>query len=154
MPLVLTSPAFADGGRIPERFTCEGQDLSPPLAWAGAPAGTRSFALIVSDADAPAGTWYHWAIFDLPATTTQLAEGQPREARAGGVRQAITDFRRAGYGGPCPPRGHGTHHYTFHLIALDVAALAVPERADCRAVHRACGDHAIAEARLTGIFAR
>lgn len=154
MTLVLTSPAFADGARIPERFTCEGDDVSPPLAWSGAPAATRSFALVMSDADATAGTWYHWAIFDLPAATAGLAEGHPRDGGAGGVRQAVTDFRRTGYGGPCPPRGHGPHRYTFHLMALDVARLDVPERADCRAVERAAARHTLAEARLIGTFAR
>jgi Raf kinase inhibitor-like YbhB/YbcL family protein len=154
MTLVLTSPAFADGARIPERFTCEGDDVSPPLAWSGAPAATRSFALVVSDADAPAGTWYHWAIFDLPAATAGLAEGQPRDGRAGNVRQAVTDFRRTGYGGPCPPRGHGPHRYTFRLLALDVARLEVPERVDCRAVERAAVPHTLAEARLIGTYAR
>ncbi len=154
MALVLESTAFADGAPIPRRYTCEGDDLSPPLRWHGAPAATRSFALICSDADAPVGTWYHWAIFDLPATTTELAEGHVRDARVGSVRQALTDFGRPGYGGPCPPKGHGTHHYTFHLMALDVATLAVADRADCRAVERAASGHILAQARLVGTYAR
>ncbi len=154
MTFVLESKAFADGARIPQRFTCEGDDLSPPLAWSGAPSATQSFALVVSDADAPGGTWYHWAIFDLPAATKALAEGYPRGGADGGVRQALSDFRRPGYGGPCPPKGHGTHHYAFHLMALGVPRLDVPARADCRAVERAAARHILAEARLTATYAR
>ena len=154
MAFVLSSSAFGEGAQIPARYTCEGEDISPPLAWSGSPEQTRSFALICSDPDAPVGTWYHWAIFDMPAATDQLAEGRPKDARVGAVRQAVTDFRRTGYGGPCPPKGHGAHRYRFHLMALDVASLALPEHVHCREVEREAVAHALAEAILTGTYSR
>ncbi|MFZ1414787.1 MAG: YbhB/YbcL family Raf kinase inhibitor-like protein [Defluviicoccus sp.] len=154
MTLTLTSPAFKHGERIPAFYTCEGKDLSPPLAWTGAPAGTRSFALVCSDPDAPAGTWYHWAIFDLGAEKSHLDAGFPRNARAGAVRQAISDFKRPGYGGPCPPKGHGPHHYHFRLFALGVASLKLAEAAHCRDVERAAEQQAFAKATLTGLYER
>lgn len=154
MTLILTSPAFKHGERIPVLYTCEGKDLSPPLSWSGAPAGTHSFALVCSDPDAPAGTWYHWAIFDLGAETSHLAAGFPRSARSGAVRQAISDFNRPGYGGPCPPKGHGPHHYHFRLFALGVASLKLAEAARCRDVERAAEQHALAKATLTGLYER
>jgi hypothetical protein len=154
MGLSLSSKAFVEGGRIPRRHTCDGENLSPPLHWSGAPAGTQSFALICSDPDAPVGTWYHWAVFDIRRATDRLEEGFPGDSRIGGVRQAMTDFRRPGYGGPCPPKGHGDHRYRFHLLALDVAALAVPEAADCRAVEAAARRHVLAETVLTGTYSR
>lgn len=87
MAFQLSSSAFAAGGRIPDRYTCEAEDLSPPLAWSGAPGGTRSFALLCNDPDAPSGTWRHWALFDIPAETKRLAEGYPTDARVGATRQ-------------------------------------------------------------------
>ena len=154
MTLTLTSPAFQHGEWIPAFYTCEGKDLSPPLAWTGAPAGTRSFALVCSDPDAPAGTWYHWAIFDLPAGTTHLDAGVPRNARTGAARQAISDFNRPGYGGPCPPKGHGPHHYHFRLFALGVASLKLAEAPHCRDVEHACQQQALAKATLTALYER
>lgn len=154
MALRLTSPAFAQGERIPTLHTCEGADISPPLRWDGAPSQTRSFALVCSDPDAPVGTWYHWGIFDIPAGADHLDAGFPTDARVGDIGQAVTDFRRTGYGGPCPPRGHGTHHYNFRLIALDVETLDVAASPDCRDVERQAGYHAIAEAVLTGLYSR
>jgi Raf kinase inhibitor-like YbhB/YbcL family protein len=101
----LNSSAFADGSAIPRRFTCDGDDLSPPLSWSDAPPGTRSFVLLCDDPDAPAGTWHHWAAYDIPSTLTALAERAASDAERGGFKQAINDFQRSGYGGPCPPRG-------------------------------------------------
>jgi Raf kinase inhibitor-like YbhB/YbcL family protein len=150
----LASPAFVDGGTIPVRHSCEGADLSPPLAWLGAPAGTRSFAVLCDDPDAPAGTWHHWAIFAIPATTTALVEGVPAAAEVAGMRQAVNDFGRHGYGGPCPPKGHGAHHYHFRLLALDVPTLGLGDDADCREVASAARRHVLAETRLTGLFER
>ncbi len=114
----LNSTAFADGSAIPRRFTCDDADLSPPLNWSDAPTGTRSFTLLCDDPDAPAGTWHHWAAYDIPSTLTMLAEGAASDAEQLGFKQAINDFQRPGYGGPCPPRGHGLHHYHFRLLAL------------------------------------
>lgn len=154
MAFRLTSPAFAEGGRIPTRHTCEGDDASPLLAWDGAPEGTRAFVLVCSDPDAPVGTWYHWAIFDIPATMRRLDEDFPTDGRVGGIRQAVTDFRRTGYGGPCPPRGHGVHHYRFRLMAVDVELLAVAASPDCRDVEAEAGRHLLAECALTGLYSR
>lgn len=154
MAFQLTSTAFADGTHIPAKYTCEGADISPPLAWSGAPAETHSFALLCDDPDAPAGTWHHWAMFDLPADTTQLAEACPPETKDTAPRQAINDFKRPGYGGPCPPPGHGTHHYHFRLLALDVARLDLGPRPKCPAVKARAQDHIVGEAVLIGTYSR
>jgi Raf kinase inhibitor-like YbhB/YbcL family protein len=148
----LTSSAFAQGDKIPTRFTCDGADVSPPLAWSGAPAGTRSFCLVCSDPDAPAGVWFHWAIFDIPGDATRLPEHLPVEHAA--MRQALNDFHRPGYRGPCPPHGHGRHHYQFKLYALGAERLGVPSGADCRAVEAAAEAHALAAAELVAVYSR
>ena len=154
MTLRLSSPAFDEGERIPALHSCEGEDLSPPLFWEGAPRGTRSFALICSDPDAPVGTWYHWAIFDLPATTRKLEAGFPTDGRIDVIRQAVTDFQRTGYGGPCPPRGHGVHRYHFRLMALDVEQLETAASPDCRDVEAEAAAHVLEDCLLTGIYSR
>src|SRR5919197_6162289 len=111
-PLEITSGAFEEGATIPRRHTCDGENVSPPLAWSGAPEGTRSLALIVDDPDAPVGTFAHWLAWGLDREAGGLGEGEraPSEGR--------NDFGRTGYGGPCPPRGHGRHRYFFRLYAL------------------------------------
>jgi hypothetical protein len=154
MAFRLTSTAFANARRIPDLHTCDGQDTSPPLAWSDVPDGARSLALIVTDPDAPVGTWYHWAVFDIPPESTGLAPAYPSEARQEGCRQAINDFRRVGYGGPCPPRGHGQHHYRFRLMALNVRHLDLPEGADCRDVEAAAEAHLLIDVSLTGLYSR
>lgn len=152
MTMRLTSTAFSHGDEIPVHFTCDGGDRSPPLAWSGAPPDARSFAIICRDPDAPSGVWYHWAAFDIPGDVHQLAE----HCLPGGtaMRQAINDFGRRGYGGPCPPRGHGRHHYHFILHALDVEHLDVPASAHCRDVEKIAAAHTLATAGLTGLYAR
>ena len=152
MAMHLTTTAFAAGGRIPARYTCKGDDLSPPLAWSGQPPATRSFALVCSDPDAPAGTWYHWAAFDIPRDLHALEE-HCRPTRPA-LRQAINDFGKRGYGGPCPPPGHGPHHYLFTLYALDREQLDLPDGARCREVERAAKAHALDSARLIGVYER
>ena len=154
MTFRLASPAFGDGQAIPARNTCEGADVSPPLQWSNAPEGTLSFALVCTDPDAPVGTWYHWAVFDIQANTTRLDEAYPADERVGSSRQAVNDFKRTGYGGPCPPQGHGAHHYHFRLIALDVETLALASSPDCREVERAVIGHALAETVLIGTYER
>lgn len=154
MTLRLTSSTFNDGDRIPVRYTCDGEDLSPPLSWSGAPDGTGSFALLCDDPDAPAGTWHHWAVFDIPAHIDHLDEGYPTSERVDSVRQAINDFDRSGYGGPCPPPGHGTHRYRFRLLALGVAALDLPHRVRCPEVGHAARPHVLAEVELMGTYSR
>jgi Raf kinase inhibitor-like YbhB/YbcL family protein len=148
----LSSTAFSDGGAIPRRFTCDGDDVSPPLSWTGIPAAALSLALLCDDPDAPAGTWHHWAIYDIPADRTGLAEGAG-DAQAG-FKQAINDFRRPGYGGPCPPRRHGPHHYHFRLLALSAASLALGGEPTCRDVEREARKHVLSEATLVGVYQR
>ena len=153
MHFKLSSSSFGDGEGIPTRHTCDGADISPALQWSAAPSGTRSFALICADPDAPAGIWYHWAIFDIPPTTKGLPEHcSPRAYE--GIRQAANDFGRTGYGGPCPPRGHGRHHYRFTLYALYVDHLPVKGSARCRDVEHAAKEHSLAQAELIGLYGR
>jgi Raf kinase inhibitor-like YbhB/YbcL family protein len=148
----LTSPAFPAGGQIPPRHSCEGADLSPALDWSGVPEGTMSLALICSDPDAPGGTWYHWGLFDIPVSIIRLPDGYKESC--GGVRPAQNDFGRPGYGGPCPPKGHGVHHYHFTLYALNVAKLDMSEGAKCKELEAAARRHKIAEADLVGLYSR
>lgn len=150
----LSSPAFSDAQRIPRRFTCDGEDLSVPLRWSDAPAETRSFVVLCEDPDAPAGVWHHWAVYDIPPDRMELAEGIGRTEAKSGLKQAINDFGRSGYGGPCPPRRHGPHHYRFHLLGLSVDHLAVSSKPSCQEVERQARRHAIAEAVLVGVYER
>src|SRR3989338_7802294 len=119
MVFLLTCPAFTEGAAIPAVYTCEGRDVSPPLAWTEPPPGTKSFVLISDDPDAPGKTWVHWVIYDLPAAMTRLERNIPKtEKLENGAKQGMTDFGRVGYGGPCPPPGK-PHRYYFKLYALD-----------------------------------
>jgi len=154
MNLSLKSKAFRPDGEIPSVYTCEGQDLSPPLAWEGAPAGTRSLVLIVDDPDAPDPaaprmTWVHWVLFNLPPDTTGLAEGVASRDLPRGTGEGLNDWKRTGYGGPCPPVGR--HRYFFKLYALDTAleGLTRPTKA---AVETAMKGHVLAQAELIGTY--
>ena len=153
MTLSLQTPAFADGKTIPEKYTRDGDNLSPPLAWSGAPAGTKSYALIVEDPDAPSGTFYHWAMFNIPPERDGLPEGSGHKA-GDGMRFGLNSFGDVGYDGPEPPVGHGRHHYHFRLAALDVPALALPEGAKVPAVWREAQKHALATAEVVGTYER
>jgi Raf kinase inhibitor-like YbhB/YbcL family protein len=150
----LSSSAFSNGSAIPRRYTCDGEDLSPPLGWQAAPATTRSFVLLCDDPDAPAGTWHHWAAYDIPAGQTGLAENASRDGGAVRLKQAVNDFHRVGYGGPCPPRGHGRHRYHFRLLALAVDHLPLGAKPSCRDVEREARKSIVAEATLVGIYQR
>ena len=153
MMLKMTSAAFEPGGTIPRKFTCDGSDVSPALEWTDPPAGTQSFALIADDPDAPVGTWVHWVLYDLPAETRALAEGLPKtEQLANGARHGSNDFRRLGYGGPCPPPGK-PHRYFFKLYALD-ARLNLKAGATKAEVERAMQNHILAQGELMGRYAR
>lgn len=149
----LESPAFADRAAIPRRFTCDGDDIQPPLEWSGAPEGTKSFVILCEDPDAPTGTWRHWAIYDMPPERNALAEGEA-QTKPAHFKQAVNDFRRTGYGGPCPPRGHGTHRYFFRLLALSTDALPLRREATCEDVERQALNFALAEATLVGTYKR
>lgn len=153
MAFAIKSTAFAPNGRMEPKHTCDGDDVSPPLSWSGAPRGTRGFALVCTDPDAPSGTWHHWAVYDIPAETTGLPEDYAAEA-AGGPKQAVNDFYRRGYGGPCPPCGHGTHHYHFRLYALDIDRLPLQAPAHSRDVERAAKLHRLAETEVIGTYER
>ena len=138
--------SVSSGSAIPRRFTCDGEDLSPPLDWRAVPLTTRSLVLLCDDPDAPTGKWHHWAAYDIEADQMGLAEGAGHGSGAAGFRQAINDFHRAGYGGPCPPRGHGRHRYHFRLLALSVDHLSLGARPSCNDVEREARWHVIAEA--------
>ena len=150
----LTSAAFRNGETIPRRYTCDGENISPPLSWTAEPSETRSFALVCEDPDAPRGTWRHWAIFDIPADWRGLAEHLARKDYPDGPKQAKNDFRKSVYDGLCPPPGHGPHHYRFRLIALSVPHLPLKAQASCAAVTVAAQEHALAEAELVGRYER
>ena len=149
MPFRLSSSSFREGEHIPPQYTCEGVDLSPPLAWSNPPSGAKSFALIMDDPDAPRGTWVHWVLYNLPPTSRDLPEGLPRNPTLdpGGL-QGVNDFGRIGYGGPCPPPGP-SHRYLFKLYALDVT-VPLPPRATKAQLERAMDGHLLAQTQLIG----
>ena len=153
MPLLLTSPGLPPGGEIQKQYTCDGSDISPPLAWSNVPKGTQSFALVVEDPDAPGGTFRHWAAFDIPATTTSLPAGF-RAGAAAPFPQAKNDFGKVGYSGPCPPPGGGRHRYVFTLIALSVPTLAVQPLPDAEAVISAALPYMVGRADLVSGYQR
>ena len=154
MSLTIASIAFAANAAIPPLYTCEGKDISPPLAWSGAPSGTKSFALIVDDPDAPDPaapkmTWVHWVLYDIPATTTDLPEAVQPAALPPGTREGVNDWKRTGYGGPCPPIGR--HRYFHKLYALDVV-LPDLKRPSKAALEKAMEGHVLAQATLVGTY--
>jgi len=149
----ISSAAFAANEMIPKKFTCDGPDASPKLNWNEPPAKTQSFALIMDDPDAPAGTWVHWVLFDLPADARELEEGVAKQEQlANGARQGRNDFGRIGYGGPCPPPGK-PHRYFFKLYALDAKLNLKPgvTKAD---LERAMKAHTLGQAELIGRYGR
>jgi Raf kinase inhibitor-like YbhB/YbcL family protein len=153
MTLKLTSTGFEPGGTIPQKFTCDGPDVSPALNWNDPPSATKSFALIADDPDAPVGTWVHWVLYDLPADARALAENVPKQEQlANGARQGRNDFRRIGYGGPCPPPGK-PHRYYFKVYALD-AKLNLQAGATKAEVERAMQGHILAQGELMGRYGR
>src|SRR5712691_6987321 len=155
MAFSLTSTAFKEGGAIPVKHTCDGADVSPPLAWSGAPPGTAAFALIADDPDAPAGTWVHWVLYDIAPTLSAIPENVAKVEtlkELGGAAQGKNDFRRLGYGGPCPPPGKA-HRYFFKLYALN-ARLGLSPAATKTDVERAMDGRVLATAQLMGTFAR
>lgn len=150
---MLKSDAFADGQTLPTQFTCDGEDQSPPLEWSEPPSGTKSFALVVDDPDAPSGTFRHWAAFNIPAAARNLAAGAGNNSE-GMMAQARNDFGNPGYGGACPPRGHGPHRYRFKLLALDVDKLDLSPETPVSRVEAEAESHVLARAELTGRYER
>ena len=147
MTLKLTSSAFQGEGSIPKKYTCDGENISPDLLWGDLPQGVKSLALIVDDPDAPAGTWVHWVLFNIPPAQTNLKEG----VHGVGV-EGVNDFRKLGYGGPCPPKGK-PHRYYFKLYALD-AFLGNESGARKNELEKAMAGHILAEGQLMGNYER
>jgi Raf kinase inhibitor-like YbhB/YbcL family protein len=151
VPFTLTSTAFSEGARIPDRYTCTGMDVSPPLTWTGVPKGTVSLVLIMDDPDAAARPWVHWVTYGIDPGITGLPEGASIESI--GAVSGTTSFKSLGYGGPCPPRGAGNHHYIFTLYALSTHP-DLSEGASRVEVLSAIKDITIAKTSLTGLYSR
>ncbi len=152
MDIKITSTAFEEGGMIPEKYTCDGIDVSPPLTWTSIPEGTKALALICDDPDAPIGTWVHWVLFNLPANIIEMPENIPTERELeNGAKQGMNDFRKIGYGGPCPPGG--THRYYFKLFALDIE-LNLEAGATKSQLLEAMEGHILGEGQLMGRYKR
>jgi Raf kinase inhibitor-like YbhB/YbcL family protein len=153
MSFELTSTAFSAGETIPKKFTCEGPDVSPRLSWGDPPAKTQSFALVMDDPDAPAGTWVHWVLYDVLADAKELPESVPKQEQlSNGAWQGRNDFGKIGYGGPCPPPGK-PHRYFFKLYALD-SKLGLKAGATKADLERAMKGHILAQAELIGKYGR
>ncbi len=152
MTITVRSAAFQEGGMIPAKYTCDGDDISPPLEWTGIPQGTKSLALISDDPDAPVGTWVHWVMWSIPPDVSGLAEDIPPDSQlSDGSRQGISDFRRPGYGGPCPPSG--VHRYYFKIYALDTM-LDLPSSTRKADLVKAMKGHILAQGQLMGKYSR
>lgn len=143
----ISSPAFTHNGHIPEKYTCDGRDINPPLLIEAVPEGTKSLALIVDDPDAPMGTWVHWVVWNIRAETGEIKE----DAVPQGAGQGLNDFRRHDYGGPCPPSG--VHRYFFKLYALD-AVLELGGKAKKADLEKAMKGHILGQAELIGLYKR
>jgi len=151
MAFQITTTAFRDGSSIPKKFTCDGPDVSPALSWGDSPAGTKSLAIIADDPDAPAGTWVHWVLYDLPADTRKLPEGVAKDRELpNGALQGRNDFGKIGYNGPCPPRG-SEHRYFFKLYALD-SKTGLKAGVTKSELERAMKGHVLSQAQLVGKF--
>jgi Raf kinase inhibitor-like YbhB/YbcL family protein len=152
MTITVSSSAFPEGGTIPAKYTCDGNDVSPPLKWTGVPEATKSLALISDDPDAPMGTWVHWVMWNIPPSVQELAENvPPKPELPDGSRQGISDFGRPGYGGPCPPSG--VHRYYFRVYALDTM-LDLPGSTRKADLLRAIKGHILAEGQLMGKYSK
>lgn len=147
--LTVTSSAFGSGEKIPKKYTGEGENISPPLAWSGAPEGTKEFAIICDDPDAPmAEPFVHWVAYNIPAERTSFKEG-----KAGGATEGVNNFGKTGYRGPMPPPGHGVHHYHFKVYALD-ANLGLKPGITKKELLEAMEGHILAEGELVGTYER
>jgi Raf kinase inhibitor-like YbhB/YbcL family protein len=156
MPLALTSSAFTHQGEIPSKYTCDGRDISPPLAWSGVPAGAKSLVLIVDDPDAPDPaapkmTWVHWVLYNLQASSSGLAEAVASGQLPPGGKEGLNDWKRTGYGGPCPPIGR--HRYLHKLYALDVVLPDLGAATKAK-IEQAMQSHVLAQATLIGTYER
>ncbi len=149
----VTSAAFAEGQPIPAKYTCDDKNVSPPLKWEGVPSGAKTLAIIADDPDAPGGTWVHWVLYELPASTVELSEDLPKSQYiSGGARQGLNDFKHLGYGGPCPPPGKA-HRYFFKIYALD-AQLGLKPGANKKELEHAMQKHVLGQGQLMGTYKR
>jgi Raf kinase inhibitor-like YbhB/YbcL family protein len=146
--LSLASEAFIDGQLIPSSYTCDGANQPPPLHWTDVPTGTRSFALVVEDPDAPGGIFRHWGVYDIPGSARAIDAGHPLG------REAQNDFGKPGYGGPCPPKGGGRHHYHVRIFALEVDHLPLPAGAKISELEQAAEQKALGEGEIIGTYER
>ncbi len=146
------SEAFKYGDFIPVKYTCDGRDISPPLKWSNIPKGTKMLVLIMEDPDAPIGTFTHWLIYDIPATTDGLIENFPKKPVVSGIKQGINDFGKVGYGGPCPPPGK-PHRYFFKLYALD-KKIDLPPKLKKSQLIKSINGHIIGSCELMGLYGR
>jgi Raf kinase inhibitor-like YbhB/YbcL family protein len=152
MEIKVESSAFKEGEMIPAKFTCDGSNVSPALKWSGAPSGTKSFLLITDDPDAPAGDWVHWILYNIPSDVNEIKENiAPEKKFSNGMMHGINDFRKYGYGGPCPPSG--VHRYFFKLYALDITLKPEPGAVK-KELLKAIEKHILAEGRLIGRYKR
>ena len=152
MTMKVTSSAFENGEFIPPLYTCNGKNISPDLKWSGFPKGTKSFAVIADDPDAPMGEWVHWIVYDIPANVTELEKNFPKDRELpNGVKQGVTDFGKPGYGGPCPPSG--THRYFFKVYALD-EYLNLPAGLTKAQLLKSMEGHILAKGELMGKYKR
>jgi hypothetical protein len=151
---MLASPAIPPNGEIPAQYTCDGADISPPLSWSDVPAGTGSLVLVVDDPDAPSGVFQHWAVFDIPPTSHGLDAGYSANRPNATLHQARNDFGKTGYSGPCPPRGAGTHHYHFRLLAISRPTLDLRPPAAALDVLRAAQPYIVQQTELVGTYHR
>jgi len=153
MGIVVKSSNFKNGEYIPVKYTCDGADVSPEISWSNFPENTKSFAIIMDDPDAPVGTFTHWIIYDIPSNINKLLEDFPKVADVENIKQGVNDFRRIGYGGPCPPPGK-PHRYFFKIFALDIPNLGIPSGAPRKTVEETMKGHVIAEGYLMGLYSR
>jgi len=149
----VVSSAFDNGEFIPEIYTCDGEDISPDLKWSGYPSNTESFVLIMDDPDAPIGTFTHWVVYDIPKNVNAFPENFPKVPEVDGIKQGITDFRRVGYGGPCPPPGK-PHRYFIKVFALDIPSLGLPAGATRSQVESKMKGQVLSKGHLMGLYGR
>jgi Raf kinase inhibitor-like YbhB/YbcL family protein len=154
MPLMLASPAIPPGGEIPSQYTCDGADISPPLTWSGLPSGTQSLVVVIEDPDAPSGVFRHWVAFDIPAGSRGLDAGYSATRLSTGFHEARNDFGKSGYGGPCPPKSHGTHHYHFRLLAVSRPVLDLKAPPTALDVLKAAEPYVSERTELVGTYHR
>ncbi len=152
--MIIRSEVFKEGDCIPDRYTCEGLNISPPLRWYNVPPNTKSFVLIMEDLDSPLGVFTHWIVYDIHPEERWLPENLPKKAMLDSKKQGINDFGKVGYGGPCPPRGHGKHRYVIRLLALDKESLGIREGEKRERVEGALSGHVIKEASLIFYYQR